>query len=172
MARGRWSRCDRAAAAERGFTLVETLLTVWLLGAVVLGGAGALFTMVRTSDLNRRTTVAETELRRLVEAARAEPYVSCSTTAARSVAPYTGAYTGGGDTIVVNGDTVTTDPAELIQYWDGTRLGWGAPDLRPEHLWHGCPPGGDRGVQVFSLDLTVKGAPDVTTHRLVVKRRP
>ena len=46
---------------EEGFTLVEILITVWIMGAVMVALMGALFTMMRTSDINRKTTEAESE---------------------------------------------------------------------------------------------------------------
>lgn len=147
------------------------LVTVWIIGAAVVAMVSGMFTMVKASDVQRRTAVAETQLRRLVEVVRAAPYVPCygSMSFPRKVTTYTDAYTGGGNTIVVNGDTISVDTTQDIEHWGGSLTSDGSPNL--QNLWHGCPAGGDQGIQVFSLGVTVLGAPDVATHtQFVVKR--
>ena len=81
--RGRaWARLQhrRPAPSERGFTLVEMLITVWILGAVMVALMGALFTMVRTSSLEQQRALGETEVRHLAELVLAEPYIPCEST--------------------------------------------------------------------------------------------
>jgi hypothetical protein len=52
-----------ARADESGVTLVEILVSVWIVGAVVTAMSAALFTMVRTSDTNNRQALVELKLR-------------------------------------------------------------------------------------------------------------
>ena len=68
---------DENARDEDGFTLVEILITVWIMGGVMVALMGGLLTMTKASDMARRTTLAETELRHLAEAVRAAPYEDC-----------------------------------------------------------------------------------------------
>src|SRR5262249_34700757 len=84
---------ERTNAPEGGFTLVEMLITVWIMGAVTVALMGSLFTMTTASDYERRNAVVETELRHYVDAINAAPYVPCATTAA--YAPATVGYTNG-----------------------------------------------------------------------------
>jgi type II secretory pathway pseudopilin PulG len=63
---------------ERGFSLVEILIAVQIMGAVMVVFGTALFTMIGSSDYARRTTLAETELRRFADAVRAAPYQPCA----------------------------------------------------------------------------------------------
>jgi prepilin-type N-terminal cleavage/methylation domain-containing protein len=72
-------RCrDDGTRLERGFTLVEVLIATWVMGALMVGLIGALMTMTRASDVSRRITLAETELRGYVEWLRTQPYVQCA----------------------------------------------------------------------------------------------
>ena len=59
---------------QEGFTLVEILISVWIMGAIMVSLIGALFTMTRTSDINRKTTEAESEMRDLEAAVRCRSY--------------------------------------------------------------------------------------------------
>ncbi len=75
-----WRRLQRRRprSDERGFTLVEMLITVWILGAIVTAFAGAMFTMIRSSSLERTETLLETELRHYSEAVQAQAYWACA----------------------------------------------------------------------------------------------
>jgi len=54
------------------------LITVWILGAVMVSLCGALFTMTRTADVERRNALVDVEVRHYIEALRATPYVPCA----------------------------------------------------------------------------------------------
>jgi type II secretory pathway pseudopilin PulG len=65
-------------AAERGLTLVELLITVWIMGAVMVTLIGALFTMTKASDFQRRLAAVDVELRHYAEALRSATYLPCA----------------------------------------------------------------------------------------------
>ncbi len=67
---------------ERGFTLIEILIAVVLLGALTVGMVGSLYAITRISAQQRSISVAEAEGRRLVEQLRALQYVECPADAA------------------------------------------------------------------------------------------
>jgi prepilin-type N-terminal cleavage/methylation domain-containing protein len=80
-ARALWERfCSpRARNEESGFTLVEIMITVWIMGALMVAFMGALLSMTKASDTARRITLAETEMRHFSEAIKNAPYVPCAT---------------------------------------------------------------------------------------------
>jgi prepilin-type N-terminal cleavage/methylation domain-containing protein len=72
-------RCrDSEARAEDGFTLVEVLIAVWILGVVMVGLIGAIITMTLTSNIDRQVTAVEVELRHYADAVRTAPYKVCA----------------------------------------------------------------------------------------------
>jgi prepilin-type N-terminal cleavage/methylation domain-containing protein len=74
-------RCRDADSRDddAGFTLVEILITVWIMGALMVAFMGALLSMTKASDVARRITLAETEMRHFAEAVKNAPYVPCAT---------------------------------------------------------------------------------------------
>src|SRR3974390_2072341 len=77
--------------AERGYSLVEILVTVWIMGGVMVALFGALFSTITASDLQNRTTLVETELRHYSEAVNAAVYHPCASSS--GVTPISYAYT-------------------------------------------------------------------------------
>jgi len=108
-------------------TLVEVVITVWIMGAVMVALCGALFTMVSTAGQQGRRTLAETELRHYADAILAAPYQDCYPTYVASPDPYAqptaGGFTALGATQAI--DTATdsaTNPVRLlsissIKFW-------------------------------------------------------
>src|SRR5689334_4893505 len=74
-ARAMWEQQE--PAAERGFTLIEMLIAVVLLGGMTVGLVGSLYAISGISSQQRSISVAEAEGRRLVEQIRALQYVQC-----------------------------------------------------------------------------------------------
>ena len=58
-------------------TLIEVMATVWIMGAVVVA-AGALFTMIRASQVEKTQTFLEIELRHFADAVRNQQYQACA----------------------------------------------------------------------------------------------
>jgi hypothetical protein len=66
------------ARTERGLTLIETLISVWIIGAVMVAMSGALFTMAKASSNNATRSKWDLEFARYVELVRAAPYIPCA----------------------------------------------------------------------------------------------
>ena len=63
---------------ERGFTLVEILIALILLGGIVVGMMGTLYTANVVSDVQRQQAVIDAEARRLEEKIRSHEYEKCA----------------------------------------------------------------------------------------------
>jgi prepilin-type N-terminal cleavage/methylation domain-containing protein len=87
---------------EAGFTLVELLLTVAILGVGMLVIVGGMMTSIQVSDLGRRQADGQTQLRAYAEAVAGATYVNCATSYT-TYTPPTG-YTA----------------LLVVSYWDGT----------------------------------------------------
>jgi prepilin-type N-terminal cleavage/methylation domain-containing protein len=88
---------------EAGFTLVELLLAVAILGVGVLTIVGGMMTSIQVSDLGRRQAEGQTQLRAYAEAVAGATYANCATS-------YTTSYSA------PSGYTA----AMVVAYWDGT----------------------------------------------------
>lgn len=138
---------------------METLITLWIIGAVMVALIGALFTMTRTSDVNRKTAEAESEMRDLEAAVRAAPYKTKATNG--NVCPTSATYTSNYTTK----PTYATVNATTVSWWDGSMDPLkDVPNLSSAHLSSSC--NSDFGIQVFTLSLTVGPAPTVTVTQL------
>lgn len=63
---------------ERGFSLIEILIAVWILGAVMTTMCSALLLALQSSSQESRRTALEVELRHYAEAVKAAPYAPCA----------------------------------------------------------------------------------------------
>ena len=114
-------RCPRS---EAGFTLVELLLTIAILGIAVVAGVGAMMTSIQVSDLGRRQADGQTQLRAYAEAVAGAGYTTCATSYPTSYSPPAG-YT----------------VAMTVAYWDGSSA-----------FTASC--GTDKGLQRVTLTIT------------------
>lgn len=115
----------RGAASQAGFTLVELLLTIAILGVGVLVIVGGMMTSIQVSDLGRRQADGQTQLRAYAETVAGAAYANCATSyATPSYSPPAG-YTA----------------AMAVAYWDGTSA-----------FTATC--GTDRGLQRVTLTIT------------------
>jgi prepilin-type N-terminal cleavage/methylation domain-containing protein len=167
----------RAAADERGFTLIETLITVWILGAVITAMMLALITVVRVSDQNSRTTLAEQELRRYAEVIRSLDYIPCE-----SDPDVVGSYQANADQAYV--DAGYTRPAGAqysvpeVTYWNKVLSGSSVPD-EADFVALGSMPAAtcdatsphDYGAQRVRVSVTVGVAPATTTVETTITKR-
>jgi type II secretory pathway pseudopilin PulG len=144
----------RRGAGHRGETLVETLLTVVLLGILASGIVGALFTTIRVSDLDAQQAVAEPLIRSYAEAWRRVPYAPC--TAGSSVDPY--AATAPPGFTLPSGASASVIS---VRFWDGT-------STAPASFVATCPAGGDQGFQQLTLRVQTRRGPAQT---LTIGRR-
>lgn len=100
---GRHPGCRPARVHDGGFTLVEILLAVSILGiagAVVLGG---MMTSITVSTMGRSQSEAQLELSAYADAVYAATYVNCATSYSTPYAPPSG-YTA----------------TMAVTYWNGT----------------------------------------------------
>jgi prepilin-type N-terminal cleavage/methylation domain-containing protein len=94
---------DTRRSEERGYTLIELLVTVTLMAiafGAVFGGLGLFFKIQATQRANAQI---DTEIRNYAERLLDQPYVDCATTSSYSAATQPTGYT----------TTVT------LTYWDG-----------------------------------------------------
>jgi prepilin-type N-terminal cleavage/methylation domain-containing protein len=134
-------------AGDPGFTLVELLVTVVILGIAFTVFVGGMGTSILASDYHRRQASTETVLRDFAETlkSRNTTYVTCATTySAPSTPPgYTASVTA-------------------VAYWNGTNA-----YVNPLST---CP-AVDNGLQRISLRATSSAGRDAETVD-IVKRKP
>jgi type II secretory pathway pseudopilin PulG len=61
-----------------GFSLVETILAIAMLGIGVLSVVGGMMTSIRVGDLDRRQADGQTAVRAYAEAVAGDTYVACA----------------------------------------------------------------------------------------------
>ena len=128
----------RAPRSEAGFTLVELLLTIAILGIAVVAVVGAMMTSIQVSDLGRRQADGQTQLRAYAEAVAGAGYTTCATSYPTSYSPPSG-YTA----------------AMTVAYWDGSSA-----------FTATC--GTDKGLQRVTLTITAtdgRGSETVATAK-------
>jgi prepilin-type N-terminal cleavage/methylation domain-containing protein len=131
--------------SEAGFTLIEMLITIFIVGTVVLAAATAMVTVQKVTGTTRERTRMELTLSAFVEAVKGEPFAPCT-------AGYSPAFT-----TPMNGVPVTPTMSS-IEHWNGSAFGTPA----------SCDPATD-SAQRIAITLTHNG---VTIHSDVVKRNP
>lgn len=100
------TRLDRT---DEGFTLVEMLVTIALLGMAMVAIVSAIMTSIVTSDVHRKQATGETVMRGYAEQVKREAvYTSCATTYPVAFSPRPG-YT----TSLVG-----------VDYWDAAASTW------------------------------------------------
>jgi type II secretory pathway pseudopilin PulG len=135
-------------AGTRGETLVETLLSIVLLGILAAGILGALVATTTTSDFDAKQAASEPGLRSYADAWGRATYAPC--TAGSSANPY-GATAPPGFTAPVG----YTASVTAVKFWNGT-------STNPAVFTAACPAGGDQGLQELSLQLRSPQGPAQT----------
>ncbi len=146
---------QRREAPERGFTLVEMLIAVTLLGAIVIAMAGAMFTVITVSSRQQSVSNAEAAARRYAEMVRAVAYTPC--------APLTGVNSYN-EALHAFDSTLpaTVKPVTRMRWWDG------APAMGSSPTWNEAPtPCVDKCMQLVDVQATVGTS---TATLSVVKR--
>jgi prepilin-type N-terminal cleavage/methylation domain-containing protein len=136
----------RQRTAESGFTLVELMLAITLMGILFIFVFSGLAVFLKTTVVQRSTADLDQTTRRYAENLAGVAYQPCASDTA-----YVGS--GAGQVPVPAGYTITL----TVKDWDGLNpAGWGA-----------CPP--DKGLQQITVDVTQ----NVTAQkqRLVVAKR-
>ena len=145
----------RGMHAECGFSLVELLVTIVIVGVTFSALLVGRITTITVSSLHRKQATADSVARSAAEWIKdsvATPYVDCATTYSVGVPN-------------PNGYTIET---EQVQYWDGVTPMVGA--AYSPNFGSVCPTP-DKGLQQISI--LVK-SPDSQVSQLVqvVKRKP
>jgi type II secretory pathway pseudopilin PulG len=144
----------RFAREELGETLVETLLTVALLGILATGIVGAMASVIRASDFDAKQAGSEVVLRSYAEARTHAPYLPC--TAGQSTNPY-GSSSPSGFVAPAN----YTATVSTVTFWNGT-------SSSPLTFLPTCPATGDAGLQSLTLQVVPPSGP---TQTLTVETR-
>jgi type II secretory pathway pseudopilin PulG len=84
---------ERHSANERGFTLVETVITVWILGLVSTTFIAVLFGMTSAAYTQDRVAAVDAEVRRAADWISAKQYIPCAgSTGAAPATDYLGGF--------------------------------------------------------------------------------
>jgi len=138
----------RRLRGDAGETLVETLMSIVIMGLVATAIIGGLFMSVRASDYHRREATAESLIRAAAEQVKGATYASCAGT---------GSY------------TLPTPPAGYasqvlsVEYWTGL----GTP---PNTFQSTCPTAGDQGLQRITLRMAATSGRDTETLALLKRK--
>jgi prepilin-type N-terminal cleavage/methylation domain-containing protein len=134
---------------ERGFSLIEVLVTVVIVGiafAVFVSGMG---TAVVASDYHRKQAVVQASTRNLAEAVKAANYVNCATP---------GSYAAAVQSALADNLSTYSASVTAVKYWNGTSF-----------VTSSCTT--DQGLQLISLRVKSTDNRGVMTVD-VVKRTP
>ncbi len=143
-----------ASRRQSGETLIETLITVILLGLLGVGTIAAMTSIISVSDYDAKQSGAETVLRSYAQAWNRAPYAVC--TASHTTNPY-GSTTPPGFTAPA-GFTATISN---VTFWNGTTG-------TPVTFGATCPATGDAGLQSLTLQVTSPRGPAQT---LTIQKR-
>jgi prepilin-type N-terminal cleavage/methylation domain-containing protein len=131
--------------SDTGFSLVESIVAIAILGIAVVAIVGALGTAASTTGLQARQADADAALRSGAEAIKSQPYVAC---------PGVPAYSTAGTTLAP-GMTVSLSS---VEHWNGA-------------TFVAACPASDGGFQRVTLQADAAGGTFVRTLEFI-KRRP
>ncbi len=124
---------------EVGFSLIESLVALALLGIAFGGISAGLLTTMRTSADNQQNVAATTALSNVAEQLKSLPYTPCASPAQvrdAHAARHPSPQLGGQDVAVV---------VASVSYWSTTTRSFTA----------SCTPASDSGAQLVRLEVTV-----------------
>jgi prepilin-type N-terminal cleavage/methylation domain-containing protein len=133
----------RVVKGERGFTLVELIVTVAILGIAFSVFLGGMSTSIIGSDYNRKTVTSDILLRRFAEAVKDSTYMPCP-------ASYVSSFTA---------PSGFASYQQTIKYWNGT-----------SYVASPCP-SPDKGLELITLRVASQDGRDSETVE-IVKRKP
>ena len=132
--------------ADRGETLVETMIAVVLLGMLAVGIVAGLGTNLRVSTADAQIAGSEAVLRSYAQAWDAQPYAACTSSANPYPAQPTGFTAPSG---------YTASLVAPVQTWNGTS------GSSSNAIFVNCP-ATDSGLQALTLKVTSAGGPNQT----------
>ena len=169
-ARSRRAAHPRRAARQRsqsGFSLIEILICVVLVGTVILALAAGLLTLVKTSNATSQRQQIQLALGSMTESLKVGPYLPCQTLPANeagAVAAYEAAYASWPQRWSPSKSGMTARITG-IQYWNSAT----------EQFEDTCPPPAGSGVRdqgTQRLDVEVDWRGRQGTAQVVISYRP
>jgi prepilin-type N-terminal cleavage/methylation domain-containing protein len=154
----------RLLQAEDGFSLVEVLITIVIVGVTFAALLGGLITTITVSSLHRKQATADSVARSAAEWIKdgvQTPYAtSCAGVGMYSVS---GLPKPAGYSVAI----------QSVEYWDGAGAVAGTPYALNSgiggHLGPACPAGGDKGLQRITIVVT-SSDPQISETVQVIKR--
>lgn len=146
----------RCSQEQRGETLIEILLTVFIMSTVLLSLLGLVLTITVASAAHRGTVAAGNQATTISETIDRLPYVSCGQVAnySSAVSGLESGYSGSVTSVRYLDDKASSSP----QY-----LGWSAPGSP-------CPGGADQGAQLVTVEIQMAVPPNSKATVELVKR--
>jgi prepilin-type N-terminal cleavage/methylation domain-containing protein len=144
----------RSVHAEEGFSLVELLVTIVIVGVTFSALLGGLITTITVSSLHRKQATADSIARSAAEWVKdsvANPYANCGGIGGYSLS---GLQKPSGYSVAITS----------VDYWDGAMPVAGTPYSLDSHIGSSCPGGGDKGVQRITIAVT---SSDAQVHETV-----
>lgn len=148
----------RGMHEEDGFSLVEVLITIVIVGVTFAALLGGLITTITVSSLHRKQATADSVARSAAEWIKdgvQTPYANCAGVGTYSFSslPHPAGY---------------SVAVQTVEYWDGAGALAGTPYSLDSHLGSSCPGGGDKGLQRITIRVSDG---QVSESVQVVKRR-
>jgi len=148
---------------EEGFSLVEVLITIVIVGVTFAALLGGLITTITVSSVHRKQATADSVVRSAAEWIKdgvQTPYAPCG-----GVGPYNNSLSNlprpSGYSAVV----------QTVEYWDGASAVAGTPYALNSgiggHLGTGCPGTGDKGLQRITIVVTSSNPPISETVQII-----
>jgi prepilin-type N-terminal cleavage/methylation domain-containing protein len=150
----------RGMHAEEGFSLVELLVTIVIVGVTFSALLGGLITTITVSSLHRKQSTADSVARSAAEWVKDSvqtPYANCAGVGTYS---FSGLAKPAGYSVAV----------QTVEYWDGAGPVAGTPYSLDSHLGSSCPGSGDKGLQRITIHVTSSDA-QVSESVQAVKRK-
>lgn len=151
-------RVEMEPETDDGFTLLEVLLTVFLMSTAFLVVLGALFTTITAADTHRRISTSQAVVRDLAEYVKSQNYLECTGT--------------NWPTYDISGFSAPPGYTPSIYFVPAIWNGDNPATFTPPHLDDPQPPtcpAQDLGVQRITVQVTT--VKHVTEKLTVLKRR-
>ena len=157
------ARCCRGRRQD-GYTLIEVLIAVMLVGTVIIAVAAGMLTMMRSTRATAEEQRLQAALASFTESLRATDYLPCSGSPAPTAGSYEAAHeamSGHWDPAAVDGieDAGITD----VDHWVSSG-GYG-------EYQDDCPTTGDEGRQLLTVRVTLDGGERSGVAQVVLSDR-
>ena len=136
------------STAQAGFTLVEILICVVLVGTILLALAGGMLTLARTSNATTQRQQIQLSLGSYTESLKASPYLPCGAPTVPAPASYQALYDSWPERWVPT-RTGMTARITRVEFWDEAAGSEGA--------YVASCPGMDQGTQRLTVEIEWRG---------------